>query len=328
MDYGKIAVIPCSGTLDLANEIASLLKLDISGTKSGRFADGEIHLQVGQVRGKDTYVIGRTNPPAENFQELILALQASKLASAHRITAVVPYFGYARQDTKRKRGEPISIEAFVRPICAYANRVILLDLHSPYTMGLFVAHGVVPDHLYSSYDLVPYFKERFKGEIERNELIVVSPDLGRAKTNHFYADQLGCDLAFCYKRRLKPNDVKHIKITVLGDVKGKVAILIDDMFDTLGTMIKASRALKKAGAKEIIIAGTHALFSGRAISRLNNSSISEVITTNSILIPQRKIDTLRKPITIRSIAPLFAKTIQCVNKSYSLSEKGLIIQDY
>jgi ribose-phosphate pyrophosphokinase len=310
----QLKIISGTANKPLAEEVAKKLKVKLTDTDIKKFNDGEIYARILQsVRGSDVYVIQPTCRDAnQNLMELLIIIDALKRASPARITAVVPYFGYARQDKKIKPREPITAKLVTRMIeIAGANRVIMFDLHSAQIQGYF---DIPSDNL----DLLPIFAEYITKK-KLKDLVVVAPDVGGTIRTRLLAKVLNAPLAIIDKRRPKPGvaEVEH----VVGDVKGKTAVIIDDIIDTAGTIAEASKILKKFGAKEIYVFATHAVLSGPAVERLQEAPIEEVILTNTIPLPkEKKIDKIK----IISVAGLLAETIKRNNEG---SPMGMVYKE-
>ena len=277
-----------------------------------RFADGEIQVEIQQnVRGSDVFLIQSTCPPTnENYMELFLMLDALKRASASRITAVIPYFGYARQDRKVAPRAPISAKCMADLVTtAGAERVLSVDLHAGQIQGFF---NVPVDHLFAIPTLARSLREKWgHGE----DLIIVSPDAGGVERARAFAKRMECSIAIIDKRRLGPNEA--VALHVIGDVKGKTAIILDDIIDTAGTLIQAVDSVIKNGAKRVFAVATHAVLSGPAITRINESPLEEVVFTNTIpLSPQAKAC---KKIEVITVAPLVAEAIKRIHGNDSVS---------
>jgi ribose-phosphate pyrophosphokinase len=271
-----------SGTANrpLAEEIAKNLGVELCRVNLGRFADGEIAVRIDEnVRGNDVFIVQPTNPPAENILEMLLLIDAARRASAARITCVMPYYGYARQDRKDQPRVPIGAKLMANMITASGvDRVLGVDFHQHQLQGFF---DVPVDHLYA----MPVFTAHYR-KLGLIDPVVVAPDVGSAKMARGFAKRLNASLAIIDKRRPRPN-VSEV-VNVVGDVAGHDCILVDDMIDTAGTVTEAARALKELGAKDIYICATHALLSGPAVKRLNDAPIKEVAVTDTILIPEEK----------------------------------------
>jgi ribose-phosphate pyrophosphokinase len=312
----RLHLVSGRANLPLAEEIAERLGVTLGDANLGQFANGELHTRFGEsVRGTDVFII-QTHAGTEGgmsvndaIMEQLIMVDAAKRASAKRITAVAPFYGYARQDRKSEGREPITAKLVANMFkAAGAKRLISVDLHSGQIQGFF--DGPV-DHLTAMPVLVDYMAGL--GE----DLVVVSPDAGRVKVAERYANQLHADLAIVHKRR-----VKGVKNTVeardvVGEVDGRVCVLIDDMIDTGGTIVAAAEQLKARGASEIYAACTHGVFSGPAIDRLKNSVISKVVTTNTLpLPPEKQLD----KIEVLSVAGIIADAIDAVFEDTSVSE--------
>jgi len=290
---------------ELANEIATLLNTEVVPTTAYDFANGEIFVRFDEsVRGVDAFVIQSHSAPInDQLMEQLIMIDALKRASAKRITVVSPFFPYARQDKKHKGREPISARLVADLYkAAGADRLMSVDLHSPQIQGFF--DGPV-DHLWALPLLADYVKQTFGSE----NLTVVSPDSGRVRVADIWADRLGAPLAIIHKRRdpTKPNQVQVNEL--VGEVEGRVCILVDDMIDTAGTIVAAAKALRENGAGRIIVASTHAVFSHPAVERLSGPEVDNVIVTNTLPItPDKQFEKL----TVLSIAPLIARAISSV----------------
>ena len=300
----QLKIISGTANKDLAEEVAKALNVPLTETEIKRFNDGELYARILEsVRGADVYVIQPTGPNVnENLMELLIIIDALKRASPARITSVIPYFGYARQDKKIKPREPITAKLVARMIeIAGANRAIMFDLHCPQIQGYF---DIPSDNL----DLLPIFTEYIMNK-NLKDLVVVAPDIGGTIRTRLLAKVLNAPLAIIDKRRPKPG-IAEVE-NVIGDVKGKTAIIIDDIIDTAGTITEGTKILKKFGADEIYVFATHAVLSGPAIKRLEEAPIKEVILTNSIPLPEEKKIGKTK---IISIANLLAETIKRCNE--------------
>ncbi len=291
-----------SGTANkkLADEVAKILKVPLTPVEIKRFHDGEIYCRVLEsVRGCDVYVIQPTSPDASlNLMELLILVDALKRSSPAKITAVIPYYGYCRQDKKTKPREPITAKLVANMIeTAGVDRVITFDLHVAQVQGFF---DIPSDNL----EVVPLFADYIANK-KLKDIVVVSPDAGGAARARSFGKVLNAPIAIIDKRRPEQN-VAEVE-NVIGDVKGKTAFLVDDIIDTAGSITEAAGILKKYGAKGVHALATHAILSGPAIKRINNSLINEVIVTNTVEIPKEKLISKLKVI---SIAPLLAETIK------------------
>ncbi len=290
---------------ELAKEIATLLDTEIVPTTSYDFANGEIFVRFDEsVRGVDAFVLQSHSAPInDQLMEQLIMVDALKRASAKRITVVSPFFPYARQDKKHKGREPISARLVADLYkAAGADRLMSVDLHSPQIQGFF--DGPV-DHLWALPLLADYVKQTFGSE----NLTIVSPDSGRVRVADIWADRLGAPLAIIHKRR-DPNKPNQVQVNELvGDVAGRVCVLVDDMIDTAGTIVAAAKALRENGAGRIIVASTHAVFSHPAVERLSGPDVDNVIVTNTLPIDASK---QFEKLTVLSIAPLIARAISSV----------------
>ncbi len=296
---------------ELAADIANRLGLSVGESQVTTFSDGEIAVNIGEtVRGLDVFVIQPTSAPVNNnLMELLIMIDALKRASAGRITAVIPYYGYARQDRKAKARDPITAKLVADLITAAgADRVLTMDLHAAQIQGYF---NIPVDNLVGSPILSDYFIE--KGFKDCDDVVVVSPDLGSVTRARKFADKLNAPIAIIDKRRPKANVAEVMNI--IGEVKGKKVILIDDMIDTAGTICNGANALVKMGATEVYACCSHAVLSGPAIERLEASVIKELVMLDSIHLPQEK---MLDKIKILSIAPLFAEAIRRIYEEVSV----------
>ncbi len=312
--HGKnIKIFAANSNPKLAAEIAEKLNVTLGESKVGLFSDGEIFVNIGEtVRGSDVFVVQSTSAPVnDNLMEMLIMIDAFKRASAGRITAVMPYFGYARQDRKAKARDPISAKLVADLIAtAGADRVLTMDLHAAQIQGFF---NIPVDHLLGGPILAPYFIDKFKDDME--DIVVVSPDFGSVTRARNFAQKLNVPIAIIDKRRPKPN-VSEV-MNIIGDVKGKKVILVDDMIDTAGTIVKGAEALvEKGGAKEVYACCTHPVPSGPAIERLEASPIKELICLNTIELPPEKI---MKKTKVLSVAPMFAEAIERIYEDVSVS---------
>ncbi|MFR5265794.1 ribose-phosphate diphosphokinase [Clostridium sp.] len=310
--YKNIKIFTGNSHPELAQEIADKLGLPLGKAKVGTFSDGEISVDINEsVRGCDVFIIQSTcSPVNNNLMELLIMIDAFKRASAGRITAVMPYYGYARQDRKAKSRDPITAKLVADLITAAgADRVLTMDLHAPQIQGYF---DIPVDHMLGCPILASYFVE--KGLAERDDVVVVSPDLGSVTRARKFADKLHAPIAIIDKRRPKAN-VSEI-MNIIGDINDKVCILIDDMIDTAGTISNAANALKDLGAKNVYACCTHGVLSGPAFDRINASSIEELVMLNTIKLPER--DGLEKFKSI-SVAPLLANAIERIYDDEPLS---------
>jgi ribose-phosphate pyrophosphokinase len=301
----------------LAGEIAQHLGISLSEARIRRFSDGEIYVRsLDSARGADAFVIQtHGNPVNEVIMEQLVMIDALKRASAKRITAVIPYYGYSRQDKKGLAREPISAKLVADLLTAAgANRVVAVDLHSQQIQGFF---NFPVDHLTALPLLADYLQ---KDTQVPEDIVVLSPDAGRVKTAQRLREHLHADLAYLYKRRSRHEANKIEEIELVGLVEGRPCILIDDMIDTAGTITDGARTLAAHGAGEIYAAATHAVLSGKAVQRIAESPIKETIVTNTIPVPDEKGQVLGDRLTVLSIAPIIASALKAVFEDESVSE--------
>jgi ribose-phosphate pyrophosphokinase len=299
-----------SGTanMGLAGEIARSLGVELCKVTLNRFADGEIFVRIDEnVRGADVFIVQPTNPPADHVMELLLLIDAARRASAARITCVMPYYGYSRQDRKDQPRVSIGAKLLANMIeAAGADRVLGLDFHQHQLQGFF---DVPVDHLYASPVLVSHFRNK-----QFTDLVVVAPDVGSAKMARGFAKRLNATIALIDKRRPQANVAEVMN--VVGDVEGRDCLIPDDMIDTAGTVTEAARTLKRLGARDIYVCATHGLLSGPAIQRLCEAPITEVVVTDSVAIPQAK---RFERLTVLSVGELLAKAIRFTHSEKSVS---------
>jgi ribose-phosphate pyrophosphokinase len=294
---------------ELAKEIADKLDNSIADTLVTKFSDGEVRVQINEsVRGADVFVIQPlTNPANQHIMELLLILDALKRSSAGRITAVIPYYAYARQDRQDKPRTPVSAKVVADIISRVgAQRVVAVDLHSPQIQGFF---DIPLDHV----SALPVIYDYIRENLPLSNPIVVSPDAGGVERARLLANRLGCGIAIIYKRRPEPN--KAEVLDVVGDIEGKEVIIIDDLIDTAGTMVAAASMLINMGAKRIYACATHGVLSGPAVERLTDSVIEEVVITNTIPVQDKMFSKLK----VVSIAPLLAEAIRRIHEEESIS---------
>ena len=313
MRFERLKVFTGTSNPRLSRAIADELGSGLAEASIKTFSDGEIHMQVLEnVRGADVFVVQPTCTPVEtNLMEVLLMMDALKRASAQRITAVLPYYGYARQDRKDRPRMPISAKLVARLLeTAGANRVLALDLHAAQIQGFF---EIPVDHLFALPVFIDYFRPMTA--TGRNDITVVSPDAGGVERARAFAKRLSAPLAIIDKRRTEVNvaEVMHI----VGDVSGQHCIIVDDLIDTAGTLVKGTEALLAEGAKSVRASATHAVFSGPAIERIEESEIAEVVVTDSI--PLRAAAQGCKKIKVLSVAPLLAQAIQSIHEDGSVS---------
>lgn len=296
----------------LGLKIAKELDIPIGNMSVGRFSDGEINVNICEtVRGCDVFIVQSTSQPVnENIMELLVIIDAMKRASAGRITAVLPYYGYARQDRKTRARDPITSKLVADLITtAGADRVLTMDLHAAQLQGFF---DIPVDHLLGLPVLAKNLTQR---KYDNENLVVVSPDVGSVSRARTVASKLETPLAIIDKRRPRANAIEVMNI--IGNVEGKRCIMIDDMIDTAGTIVQGAEALINNGAKEVIACCTHAVFSGPAIERLSGSCLSEVIALDTIELPKEK---KFEKLTTVSVAPIFAEAIKRIHDEVSVSK--------
>ena len=312
--HGKgIKIFAGNSNPTVAKHIADALKMPLGKIDVKTFSDGEISVSLNEsVRGSDCFIVQSTcNPVNQNLMELLIMIDAMKRASAARITAVIPYFGYARQDRKAKARDPISAKLVADLITtAGADRVLTMDLHAPQIQGFF---NIPVDHLVGGRLLASFLKNKVKNRTD--EYIVVSPDLGSVTRVRAFASKLSLPIAIIDKRRQRAN-VSEV-MNIIGDVKNKNVILVDDMIDTAGTLCNAASAvIEKGGANEVLACATHAVLSGPAIERIKNSSIKELFLLDTIPIPKEKF--INK-FNVLSVASLFAEAIERIYENVPVS---------
>jgi len=306
----NLKVFSLNSNLPLARDIAKVIGVELGKCSVSRFSDGEIQINIEEsIRGCDVYVIQSTSLPVnDNIMELLIMIDALKRASAKTINIVMPYYGYARQDRKARAREPITAKLFANLLeTAGATRVICLDLHAPQIQGFF---DIPIDHLMG----VPILSEYFKNKALNGDIVIVSPDHGGVTRARKMAERLKAPIAIIDKRRPRPNVAEVMNI--VGNIEGKVAILIDDIIDTAGTITLAANALVENGAAEVYACCTHPVLSGPAIERIENSKIKELVVTNSIALPEEK---KRDKIVNLSVAPLLGEAIIRVHEEQSVS---------
>jgi ribose-phosphate pyrophosphokinase len=301
-----------SGTANtaLTNEICEYLRVEMGQSSMTRFSDGEIYFQILEnVRGADVFIVQPTCPPVDsNLIELFLMIDAFKRASARRITAVVPYFGYARQDRKDKPRVPISSKVVSDLlVTSGAERLLTMDLHAPQIQGFF---SVPVDHLFAAPVLVDYFQK-----LNLPNLTVISPDAGGVERARAFAKRLNAELAIVNKRRIEANVAQVMN--VIGDVRGRTCLVVDDIIDTAGTLVKTVEALLEQGATKVYSCCTHPVLSGPAVERIQNSRLEEVVVTNTI--PLHNDAKKCKRVRVLSVGELLAKAVQSIHEETSVS---------
>ena len=294
----------------IALSIASALNSELGAQNIIEFSDGEFEPSFNEsIRGADIFIVQSTMPPADNLMELLLMIDAAKRASAYKINAVIPYFGYARQDKKGKPRVPIGAKLIANLLTtAGVDRVLTMDLHADQIQGFF---DKPVDHLYSSAVFIPYIQS-----LNLPNLTIAAPDMGGSNRANTYAKFLNSEMVVCYKQREKANEVG--KMMLIGDVTGKDIVIVDDMVDTAGTLTKAAELMKDLGANSVRAICTHGVFSGPAYQRIDDSVLEEIVVTDTI--PK---DHISNKINVLSIANLFANSIDAVLKNESISKNFL-----
>ncbi|WP_421823791.1 ribose-phosphate pyrophosphokinase [Flagellimonas oceanensis] len=304
-------IFACTQSVELGKKIAASYGAELGKVQFSRYSDGEFQPSFEEsIRGARIFIIGSTNPSSENLMEMLLMLDAAKRASARHITAVMPYFGWARQDRKDKPRVPIAAKLVAKMLeTAGATRIITMDLHADQIQGFFEKPV---DHLFASTLFLPYLKG-----LNLDNLCIASPDMGGSKRAYAYSKALECDVVICYKQRAKANVISHMEL--IGDVEGKNVVLVDDMVDTAGTLTKAADLMMERGAASVRAVTTHGLLSGEAYERIEESKLSELIVTDSI-----PIDKDKNKIQVLSCADLFADVMHRVHHNTSISSKFLM----
>lgn len=309
-----VKILAGSSSQKLGEGIAKAFGNEMGKVMIQRFSDGEFAPSIEEtVRGKDVIIVQSTFPPSDNLMELLLLIDAAKRASAKRIIAVMPYFGFARQDRKDKPRVPIGAKLVANLLTAAGvNRIITMDLHAEQIQGFF---EVPVDHLYASTLFVPMLEK-----LNIDNLVIAAPDTGGTKRANAYAKLLGCDLAICYKQRKVANQIESM--TVIGDVKGKNVVIVDDMIDTAGTLCKAAEMMLENGALSVRAICTHAVLSGQAYDRIENSQLTEVIVSDSIPL---KDGVVTSKIKVISTAQLFGDVLHNLIENKSISSHFISI---
>lgn len=307
----RVKIFSCTQSRDLAEKIAKSYGVEMGNVVFSKFSDGEFQPSFEEtIRGKRVFIIGSTHPNSDHLMEMLLMLDAAKRASAKHVTAVLPYFGWARQDRKDKPRVPIAAKLVARLLeTAGATRIITMDLHADQIQGFFEKPV---DHLYASTIFLPYIKS-----LNLDNLCIASPDMGGSKRAYAFSKYLNSDVVICYKQRKKANVIE--KMELIGEVEGKNVILVDDMVDTAGTLVKAADLMLEKGAKSVRAVTTHALLSGGAVERIENSSLEQLIVTDSI--PPNHQST---KIKVLSCADLFADVMRSVHEHKPISDKFLM----
>ncbi len=301
----------CRQSSELATKIVSEYGATLGNVIFSEYSDGEFQPALKEsVRGRRIFIIGSTFPNADNLMELLMIIDAAKRASARHITAVIPYFGWARQDRKDKPRVPITAKLVAKMLeTAGATRIITMDLHADQIQGFFEKPV---DHLYASSIFMPHIKS-----LNLPNLMIASPDMGGSKRAYAYSKHLKCDVVICYKQRLKANIISHMEL--IGDVKDKDIILVDDMVDTAGTLVKAAEIMIEKGATSVRAITTHGILSGGAIERIENSKLTKLIISDTIPLKRES-----SKIKIVTCAPLFADVMQNVQNNKSISDKFIM----
>ncbi|UJH68673.1 ribose-phosphate pyrophosphokinase [Allomuricauda sp. SCSIO 65647] len=304
-------IFACTQSAELGKKIAKKYGAELGNVIFSRYSDGEFQPSFEEsIRGARIFIIGSTNPSSENLMEMLLMLDAAKRASARHITAVMPYFGWARQDRKDKPRVPIAAKLIAKMLeTAGATRIITMDLHADQIQGFFEKPV---DHLFASTLFLPYLKK-----LNLDNLCIASPDMGGSKRAYAYSKALESDVVICYKQRAKANVIS--KMELIGEVKGKNVVLVDDMVDTAGTLTKAADLMIERGAKSVRAISTHGLLSGNAHEKIEKSKLKELIITDSI--PSKKES---ERIKVLSCAGLFADVMHRVHHNTSISSKFLM----
>jgi ribose-phosphate pyrophosphokinase len=301
-------IFTCTQSQDLAEQIATAYGVKLGNVITSTYSDGEFQPSYEEsIRGTRVFIIGSTHPGPKNLMEMLLMIDAAKRASARHITAVMPYFGWARQDRKDKPRVPIAAKLVAKMLeAAGATRIITMDLHADQIQGFFEKPV---DHLFASTVFLPYLKS-----LNLDNLTIASPDMGGSKRAYAYSKALKSDVVICYKQRAKANVISHMEL--IGDVTGKNVVLVDDMVDTAGTLTKAADLMMERGAKSVRAICTHPILSGSAYERLEDSKLEELIVTNSI--PLKKES---KKLRVINCAELFAEVMHNVHHNESISGK-------
>nr|WP_321414846.1 ribose-phosphate pyrophosphokinase [uncultured Allomuricauda sp.] len=304
-------IFACTQSVELGKKIAASYGAELGKVQFSRYSDGEFQPSFEEsIRGARIFIIGSTNPSSENLMEMLLMLDAAKRASARHITAVMPYFGWARQDRKDKPRVPIAAKLVAKMLeTAGATRIITMDLHADQIQGFFEKPV---DHLFASTLFLPYLRG-----LNLDNLCIASPDMGGSKRAYAYSKALECEVVICYKQRAKANVISHMEL--IGDVQGKNVVLVDDMVDTAGTLTKAADLMMERGAESVRAVTTHGLLSGKAYERIEESKLSELIVTDSI-----PVDHNKEKIKVLSCADLFADVMHRVHHNTSISSKFLM----
>lgn len=308
-----LKILAGSASESFGQRVADAFGAELVPVKTTKFSDGEFTVSIEEtIRGKEVAIVQSTFPPTDNLMELLLLIDAAKRASAKRIIAVIPYFGFARQDRKDKPRVAIGAKLVANLLTAAGiDRLMTMDLHADQIQGFF---EIPVDHLYASTLFVPYLET-----LNRQTLCIATPDTGGTKRANSYAKLLGVDMAICYKQRKVANEIESM--TVIGEVEGKDVVLVDDMCDTAGTLTKAAALMMENGAKSVRAICTHAVLSGPAYERIANSVLTELVVTDSIPL---KLDKNTDKIKVIQVHDLFAKSLTCLVENRSISDTLLI----
>jgi ribose-phosphate pyrophosphokinase len=304
-------IFASANSMVLGKSIANAYGIELGNVITSTYSDGEFQPSYEEsIRGTRIFIIASTNPGPENLMELLLMLDAAKRASARHITAVIPYFGWARQDRKDKPRVPIAAKLVAKMLeTAGATRIITMDLHADQIQGFFEKPV---DHMFASTIFLPYLQS-----LNLDNLTIASPDMGGSKRAYAYSKALASDVVICYKQRAKANVISHMEL--IGDVTGKNVVLVDDMVDTAGTLTKAADLMMERGALSVRAICTHPILSGNAYERIENSKLEELITTDSISVNQKS-----SKIRVLSCADLFADVMKKVHNNESISSKFIM----
>jgi len=304
-------IFACSQSLELAEKIARSFGIELGKSKKNTFSDGEFQVSFEEsIRGRRIFIIGSTFPSSDNLMEMLLMIDAAKRASARHITAVIPYFGWARQDRKDKPRVPIAAKMVANLLqAAGATRIITMDLHADQIQGFFEKPV---DHLYASTIFLPSIKN-----MNLDNITIASPDMGGSKRAYAYSKFLESEVVICYKQRKKANVISHMEL--IGNVKGRNVIIVDDMVDTAGTLTKAADLMMEKGALSVRAICTHAVLSGKACERIENSKLQALIITDTIPL-KKQISKIK----VISCAPLFADVMHKVQSNQSISDQFLM----
>ncbi len=310
-DTSEAKLFACSQSEELARKIAAHYGQPLGKVEIQRFADGEFRPSFKEsLRGKRVFIIGSTFAPTDNLMQMLLMIDAAKRASAQYINAVIPYFGWARQDRKDEPRVPIAAKLVASMLeTAGASRVVTMDLHADPIQGFF---EIPVDHLYSSTFFIPYIEK-----LHLDNLVIASPDMGGAKRAHAYAKYLKADVVISYKQRLRANEVSYMQI--IGDVKDKNVVLVDDLVDTGRTLVKAANLMMEQGARSVRAVITHPVLSGNAVELIENSPLEELVVTDSI-----PLKALSNKIKVLTCAPLFAEVMHNIHSHKSISKKFIM----